>query len=210
MFNFLPREEKFYKMLASLEAHSTASARHLKTLILERHTSEKAHQADEAIKKAKFAAKKEMETLTQEICRTLITPFDREDLQEFGATLYHIPKQIEKIKDRILTHDLYPFNEDFNRFADIIEREAQAMSELVAELNGKFNSRTINDKAAIIHELEDQGDVVLGQLIAHVFHDIADTREVILRKDIYEMLEDVTDMYRDAANIALRIVLKHT
>ena len=34
--------------------------------------------------------------------------------------------------------------------------------------------------------------------------------EVILRKDIYEMMEDVTDMYRDAANIALRIVLKHT
>ena len=37
-----------------------------------------------------------------------------------------------------------------------------------------------------------------------------DMKELILRKDIYDMLEKVIDRYRDAAGVALQIVLKHS
>lgn len=210
MINLLPREDKFFKMLKDLESHANTSARLLKTLVEKRDDRQAIKQAAEGIYKSKRESKKSMEVITQEICRTLITPFDREDIQEFSHVLYGIPKLIAKITDRMLTHDIHPFNGDFNKFVEIIEREADAMSSVVAELSGKLNSKTINNKAAILHELEDQGDVILGQLIASSFHDIADTRELILRKDIYEMLEDVTDLYRDAANVALQIILKHS
>jgi uncharacterized protein Yka (UPF0111/DUF47 family) len=210
MLNLLPREDKFYKMLKELESQAHISARLLKSLVDNRHDADAIKQASEGIYKAKRESKKAMEVITQEICRTLITPFDREDIQQFAAVLYNIPKMVAKITDRMITHAIYPFNGDFNKFVDIIEREADAMSAVVAELSGKLNSKTVHAKAAILHELEDQGDVILGQLIASSFHDIADTRELILRKDIYEMLEDVTDLYRDAANVALQIILKHS
>jgi uncharacterized protein Yka (UPF0111/DUF47 family) len=210
MFNLLPREEKFIKMLTDLDNHASLSARQLKILVANRHDLEAMRLASEAIGKSRWEAKKTLELITQEICRTLITPFDREDIQQFAAVLYHIPKLIAKITDRMLTHKMQSFNGDFERFTAIIERQAEAMSTVLQEFSGKLNSRTINAKAAILHELEDQGDVVLGQLIASSFNEIADTRELILRKDIYEMLEDVTDQYRDAANVALQIMLKHT
>jgi hypothetical protein len=210
MFNLLPREDKFYKMLKDLDVQANASARLLKRLMEQRHDSSATQKVSADIYHAKREAKKVLEVLTQEICRTLITPFDREDIQQFASVLYNIPKLCAKITDRVLTHDMYPFNGDFNKFVDIIEREAEAMSAVVNELSGHLNSKTVNAKAAILHELEDQGDVVLGQLIASSFHDISDVRELILRKDIYEMLEDVTDLYRDAANVALQIILKHS
>jgi uncharacterized protein Yka (UPF0111/DUF47 family) len=210
MFNFLPREEKFIKMLMELEAHANQSCRLLKVMVELRAEASAIEQASEGIRRSKREAKKVMEHITQEICRTLITPFDREDIQEFAVSLYHIPKLIDKITVRLLTHDMHPFNGDFNKFVEIIERQAEAMSAVIKEFSGKLNTKTVNAKAAILHELEDQGDVVLGQLIASSFHDIADIRELILRKDIYEMLEDVTDQYRDAANVALQIILKHS
>jgi uncharacterized protein Yka (UPF0111/DUF47 family) len=210
MFSLLPREEKFIKMLMDLERYANQSCRLLKTMVEKRDDADAIREASEGIRKSKREAKKALEVITQEICRTLITPFDREDIQEFAVVLYHIPKLIDKITVRLLTHDMHPFNGDFNQFVAIIERQAEAMSAVVHEFSGKLNTKTVNAKAAILHELEDQGDVVLGQLIASSFHDIADIRELILRKDIYEMLEDVTDQYRDAANVALQIILKHS
>ncbi len=210
MFNLLPREDKFLKMLQDLEMASNRCSRLLKKLVEHRDDEAVVKEAAEEIYRHKREAKKIQETLTQEICRTLITPFDREDLQEFAVALYNIPKLVTKITDRLNTHHMYPYNGDFNKFVELIDRQAEAMSALIRELSGKLNSRTVNAKAAILHELEDQGDVVLGQLIASSFHDIEDVRELILRKDIYEMLEDVTDQYRDAANVAMQIILKHT
>lgn len=210
MFSLLPREEKFLKLLMDMERHANQSCRLLKTMVEKRDDANAISEAAEGIRKSKREAKKSLEIITQEICRTLITPFDREDIQEFAVVLYHIPKLIDKITVRMLTHDMHPFNGDFNKFVEIIERQAEAMSAVLHEFSGKLNTKTVNAKAAILHELEDQGDVVLGQLIASSFHDIADVRELILRKDMYEMLEDVTDQYRDAANVALQIILKHS
>lgn len=210
MLNLLPREDKFHKLISELEAQANASARMLKDLIEKRGDSAAITEISQGISENKREAKKVLESLNQEICRTLITPFDREDIQAFSVLLYNIPKLIEKIKERIITHNIYPYNNDFNKFAEIIERQADALEAVVQELSGKFNARTINAKAAVLDELEDQGDAVLGQLIASSFHDIADVRELMIRKDIYEMLEDVTDLYRDASNVAHQIVLKHT
>jgi uncharacterized protein len=209
LLSILPREEKFYHMIDELAAYANTSARLLVTLI----KSDNPHEiitAGQEISKSKAEAKKLYELLTAEVCRTFVTPFDREDLQAFADVLYNIPKLIEKIQDRLITHKLRHFNHDFTRMVEIIGLEANALDEVIRILNNGRKIREMHDKSAVLHDLEDRGDHLLGQLIAELFFSIQDTRELILRKDIYEMLEDVTDFYRDCANLALRIILKHS
>ena len=55
-----------------------------------------------------------------------------------------------------------------------------------------------------------KGDLMLGELLVSLFNEGHTVRDLILRKDIYDMLEKVIDRYRDAAGVALRIVLKHS
>ena len=43
--------------------------------------------------------------LTEQLCKTFITPLEREDIQALAAALYKIPKTVEKIGERIL---IYP------------------------------------------------------------------------------------------------------
>jgi uncharacterized protein Yka (UPF0111/DUF47 family) len=208
-FDFLPREEKFYRMLEDLAAKSYASTKLLNDLV-ELPDRESHMRVRQEISALKSESKKVFESITAEVCRTFITPFDREDIQAFATDMYKIVKIIEKISDRMTTHELRPAYEDFNKQAAIILREAEAMAHVIKELSSGRNTKNIYEKTAVLHELEDQGDVLLGKMIADLFYNVQDTRELILRKDIYEMFENVIDYYRDAANVALQIILKHS
>ncbi|MEM0951069.1 MAG: DUF47 family protein [Cyanobacteria bacterium P01_H01_bin.74] len=210
IFSLLPREEKFIKLLTSLEGYANESARLLKTIVDERNNERLVNTAAENIHHTRKASKKIIILITQEICRTLVTPFDREDIQEFATVLYQIPKRVDKAMARMLTHEIHPFENDFNQLVDIIDRQTEALDTVIQELKGTLSTKTIHTKVGVLDELEEEGDVALSNLIASSFMSIADTRELILRKDIYELLESITDLYRDAANIVLRIILKHS
>lgn len=207
--NLLPKEEKFYHMLEAMVRHAHTSVAELTTLV---HSEDTAQQqaAAEKIAEAKAEAKAVFNQLNLEVCRTFVTPFDREDLQEFAATLYHIPKLINKTQDRLLANELSPKDDDFFKLVDIISRQALLLDEVMAMLKKTPNLNTMNAKVGEIHELEDKGDQLLGEFITQLFGSKTFTPRMILRKDVYEMLEDITDFYRDCANVALRIVLKHS
>lgn len=207
--SLLPQEKKFYTLIGELSDYANQSAYLLVTLMAS-NTPEAMAETGQKILAAKTDAKKSYESMTTAVCQTFVTPFDREDIQAFADTLYNIPKLIEKIQSRILSHKLQAHNKDFNRMTDIIVREADALSGVIHILNNGQKLKEMHDKVAVLHELEDQGDRLLGQLITEAFDDIQDTRELILRKDIYSMLERVTDYYRDCANLALQIILKHS
>lgn len=210
LFNLLPKEEKFYDMMGELNAHAHESARQLAVLV---HASnaEQRKEAAQRIRDSKDSAKKVMTTTVKEVCQTFITPFDREDIQELSSAFYNIPKLIGKIQDRMIRHDLEPVDDDFNQFADVITRQADIMEDIMMMLKKSPKLHKINEKVELIHELEDKGDHLLGDMLQQAFQvRLSTPAGLILRKDVYEMLEDVTDFYRDCANIALRIVLKHS
>jgi uncharacterized protein Yka (UPF0111/DUF47 family) len=209
LFSLLPQEKKFFTLLGELAQAANTCVRNLQTLLNSTDAAVIEH-ASQGISQAKSHAKHQMQTLNEEVCRTFVTPFEREDLQAFASVLYTVPKLTEKIKNRLTAHHLVSRDNDFNKMMDLVIRMADALDEVMEEIFNGHKLQNIHAKAAVLHELEDQGDVLLGQLILDGFNHIEDTRELILRKDLYEMLEDITDYYRDAANVALQIALKHT
>lgn len=204
-----PKDNKFCVFLESLSSEARVCALHLKTFVESADAGEQARAA-ESITAARRRAKDITAQVTAELCRTYITPFDREDIQDIAADLYKIPKTIDKIKERLLTHGLESIKGDFSRQIDLIVQEAEAMEDMVRELTKGFDNDRIIAKAAQLQELENKGDIVLSELLVTLFRDSTDTRDLILRKDIYDMLEKVVDRYRDAAGVALQIVLKHS
>ncbi len=194
-------------MLAALSAHAHACAAHLKTFV--ESTDEAARAAaSKGIGDCKAAAKDMLGKVTAELCRSYITPFDREDIQEFSSQLYKVVKTMEKVHERMQLHGLSSYREDFSRQTALIVREAEAMDTMVAELS-KGHNLEIQQQVAKLQDLELKGDVVLGELLVALFDEGHSTRDLILRKDIYDMLEKVIDRYRDAGSVALQIVLKH-
>ncbi len=204
-----PKDNKFCVLLEGLSAEAQGCALYLKTFVESTDAAEQA-RAGAAIEAARKRSKELTAQVTAELCRTYITPFDREDIQDIAADLYKIPKTIEKIKERLATHGIASVKGDFSRQIDLIVQEAEAMEEMMKELTKGHDDDRIIAKAAVLQELENRGDTILGELLVSLFKENTDARDLILRKDIYDMLEKVVDRYRDAAGVALQIVLKHS
>jgi len=205
----MPREDKFHVLMKSLGACAHRGAILLKDYV---------ESQDEAARRAlgqdiadnKITAKGLMERITQEAALTFVTPFDREDIQDLSAHLYKIPKTIDKIRERMDLHGIQSDAGDFSRQADLIVQEAAAMEEILEALTNHKDPRLIVEKERVLNALEVQGDEILGEMLKKLFTAPQDVRDLLLRKDIYDMLEKVLDRYRDAAGIALQIVLKHS
>ena len=204
----LPSEGKFYRYLEQLSAEAHTSATHLKTFVESKDPRTRT-EAGRAVSDCRNQAKKISTEVTKELCLTFITPFDREDIQQFSSYLYKITKSIEKVRQYIDLHDLHAVD-DLPRQIDLIIQEADAMDSMVQALIKGGKPEQIVEKAALLDALENKGDAVLSELLVGLMRDTKDVRLMILRKDIYDLLERAIDGYRDAAGIALQIALKHS
>lgn len=201
----LPREEKFYDFIRQLSAQAGMSARHLKTFVHSRDTVER-KLASESIRACKAEAKRISAETTRELCRTFITPFDREDIQDFASGLYRIPKTIDKVREYLEMHNVNAVTPQI----DVIIEESNAMENMVEALLQGGKIKQIMQKAELLDQLENRGDEVLSGLLTALLRDTQDVRQLILHKDLYDMLEKVIDRYRNAAEVALQIALKNS
>ena len=160
----LPSEDKFYVLLRAMSAQAKTG-----TELLQQFTKEPVGPARESIGRKIAACKAEAKslsaTMTREISLSFVTPFDREDLQEFSTHLYKISKTIDKIRERFELHDLQSDGGDFSRQVDLIVQEAAAMEEIVEALTKKGGEKAIIAKVDELHDLETRGDDVLGELL---------------------------------------------
>lgn len=209
MPRLVPQANQFNDLLGALSAQACASAQNLKIFITAGNEAER-DKAGTAITNARTSSKELSMNVTQELCRSFITPFDREDIHELAENLYKIPKMIEKIKGRIILHKMLSQPEDFSPQVDIIVDEASAMEEIMHSLLKGDNNKKILDKIAILRDLENKGDDVRNQLLTALFSSQCEIRDLLLRRDIHDMLEKVVDRFRDAANVAFEIVLKNS
>lgn len=206
----LPQEDKFFKLMRAASVQAQTAAAILKKFVETDNDSERESYGRE-LAQCKAESKRISEQITKELSLSFITPFDREDIQDLSSNLYKIPKTIDKIRERMALHGLKSHRGDFSRQLDLIVQEASAMQDIIDALTRKGAAKTVVEKVAELHDLENRGDELLGTMLVSLFEDdSSDIRNLILRKDIYDMLEKVLDRYRDAAGIALQIVFKHS
>lgn len=209
LFNLLPKEEKFFTHLTTMAEHANTCAHLLKDYVSANDSAARTRKSAE-VSACKAQSKKIIGQLTEDLCRSFITPFDREDIQAFAQQLYRITKIIEKVIHRMELHDLIKDRSDFVRQTDLIVSEAEVMIDMVSDLIAKKNSREVTKKVGLLHDLEQRGDDVLQDLTRELFSQNREARELILRKDIYDMLEKAVDGYRNVAAVTLQIVLKYS
>jgi len=205
----IPRQDQFYTYLTDLCTKANLCAGFLKTYI-EAPDLAAREKVRENIAACRAQSKAIMKNMTDELCRSFITPFDREDIQSFAQYLYRIPKIIEKVVQRMELHGLKGARADFCRQIDLIVEESRVMGETVTDLIHRNHTKQVMQKVTQLQELEQKGDDILQELLMSLFSEEHDVKDLILHKDIYDLLEKVIDCYRDAANVTLQIVLKYS
>ncbi|MDR1789247.1 MAG: DUF47 domain-containing protein, partial [Opitutaceae bacterium] len=96
------KDEKFYDLLEESAAAAQSSARYLAGFLKELAASGGVPSGN--LDDFTFSRRKDKritQQITEELCRTFVTPLEREDIEALSTALYRIPKIIEKIAIQI-------------------------------------------------------------------------------------------------------------
>jgi uncharacterized protein len=205
----LGHDEKFFDLLESSAEQADQSVHHLVALLAELERKESPQSLEEFV----FRRRKDKQItqeLTEQLCKTFITPFEREDIQALASSLYKIPKTVEKIGERILIcpDDLHGRN--FKSHLDLLDQAAEAVLAMVKALRRGTDAATAREKNARLQTIEGDADKLELDLLRDLYHGDYEPKQIIFLRDLYELLEKVIDRCRDAGNIILQIVLKYS
>ena len=166
-------------------------------------------QSLEAFVHSRREDKRITQELTEQLCKTFITPLEREDIQALAAALYKIPKTVEKIGERILICPQDLHGRSFAKQVEFLDQAAEAVLAMVKELRKGTDIATVRDMNDNLQTIEGDADKLELDLLRDLYHGNYDTKHMIFLRDLYDLLEKVIDRCRDAGNIVLQVVLKY-
>src|SRR6267154_1519662 len=94
------RDQKFYDLLEASAEEALTSTKLLSNYLQRIESYRSAADLDEFIL-SRRKDKKITSRITEELCKTFVTPLEREDIEALSLALYRIPKIVEKIVERL-------------------------------------------------------------------------------------------------------------
>ncbi len=204
----LGKDDKFFGLLeASAEEarHSVQALIKVLAHASKTTTLEEFHQAKEADKKI-------TEQINEALITTFVSQLEKDDIEVLSASLYKIPKTVEKIAERIIIASAVVREVDFSRHVALLDAATQKVVALVKLLRnlgaGQLDrAKEINGQ---LQQIEAEADGLILEILKDLFSGRHDPTKVLALKDLYELLEKVIDRCRDAGNIVTHIVLKNS
>ena len=148
--------------------------------------------------------------MTEQLSRTFVTPLEREDIEALSFALYRIPKQIEKIVERIAIYPGKVSAGAFARQAELMLQAADALVFMVKQLRGGTSMEKIQEANDRLQHAEGEADKLMIVLLKELYHGPCDAKELFIMQKTFEMVEQAVDRCRNAGNIVVQIVLKHS
>jgi predicted phosphate transport protein (TIGR00153 family) len=145
----------------------------------------------------------------EQLHRSLITPFDREDIALLAHSLDDVTDFIHAAADAML---LYRVQHPTKRAKELAGIAVEAVSEVekaVSEMHNRIGRKQLLKRCIEINRLENLGDRVYRSGMAELFDDAADIADVIKWREIYNHMESVIDRCEDIANILEGVAMKY-
>ena len=199
-------DDKFFALLEASAAEARASVQHLDKLL--RHTGD--IQTIEDLVRTRRNDKRITEEISNELCRTFVTPFEREDIEALSFSLYKIPKCIEKFGEKFLLGRPRMESREFNRQMELLTQAVETVADMVTRLRQHAKLETMKALNDRLHGLEAEADRLMMDMTRELYSGRHEALRVIIILDLYGTLEKVVDRCRDAGNIVFQIVLKYS
>src|SRR5260370_15345720 len=205
----LGQDEKFFDLLEASAQQADSSVHELVALLAQvEHGA--SPQSLEAFVHSRREDKRITQELTEQLCKTFITPLEREDIQALAAALYKIPKTVEKIGERILICPQDVLGRDFRTQVEHLDQAAETVLAMVKQLRKGTDAATAREMNNKLQSIEGEADKLELDLLRDLYQGDYKTKQVIFLRDLFELIEKVIDRCRDAGNIILQVVLKHS
>ena len=202
----LGHDDKFFKLLeeSAIEAQNSVQ------LLVEMLREPVGGVTLDGFVQARRKDKRITEEITEQLCKTFVTPLEREDIESLSTALYKIPKTVEKFSEKFLLCRSHIREVEFSHQIKILEQTTDTVTQMVKKLRHRANLETMKDHNDRLHHLEGEADKLMLELVKDLYSGKHEPLRVIITLDLYETLERIVDRCRDAGNVIFQIVLKYS
>lgn len=207
MFNFLPKDDKFFDQLDSLARMLVNGAEQLSALLQTFPKFDAQRQEIEELrKKAGELAQNSLAILDH----AFITPLDREDILALISGMNAVIQAIAELSERLKLYpmeNLYPNLTAQSR--NLLEFAIQ-VQEIMAGLRKKTTLSELADGSMKkLQVLEDKVRNDRKEFLGQLFTEKSDPIELIKKKDLHDLLEEALSRMSEITQILARVLLKN-
>jgi uncharacterized protein len=206
----LGKDDKFFDLLEAGADEAKASVNLFSVYLKKLADSNGAHGTLDDFVQTRRKEKRIRYMMTEELSKTFVTPLEREDIEALSFALYRIPKQVEKIVERLSIYPGRVPHSAFQRQAELMSQAAEAVAFMVKQLRGGTHIEKIREANDRLQFAEGEADKVMLGLLKDLYHGPYDAKELVILQELYEMVEQAVDRCRNAGNIVVQIVLKYS
>ena len=205
-FSLIPREHRFFELFEKSAQNMVKAAQRLKELVDEwdnigarvSEITELEHEGD---------------TITHQIMeqlhRTFVTPFDREDIALLADAMDDVVDRIRDAADAMYIYKVNRPDQNARELSAVIVQAATEVEKIVPQLRHRAQFKQILERCVEINRLENMADRIWRTAMSELFDDTTDIKEIIKWREIYESMENATDRCEDVANVLEGVALKH-
>ena len=205
-FSFFPKEAAFFTLFRKGAGISVQVAEKLQEMLY------KLESPEESLK-AITQLEHEGDTVTHEIIallhRTLITPFDREDIALLAHSLDDVTDFMEASVDAMILYKVSGPTDRAKELSDVMVDICKEVERAVTEIEQSINLKKMLNRCIEINRLENIADRIYRAALADLFSDQKDMAFIIKWREIYEYMESAIDSCEDIANVLEGVALKY-
>lgn len=205
---FVVKEKKFYPLYIEQAANIETAARHLMELLQEQDV-DKITTLYKQIKDVEHAGDKITAKVYEELNKTFVTPFDREDINALASKMDTLLDFILDVARKILMYRPKHTNHLLNAMGQYIVEDAILLQGIMSQLEFiQKRPQDIIEKCARIKKIEHDVDDLYEEFMSDVFANEKDAIELVKLKNIGQALEDATDSAKDVCDTVRSIIIK--
>jgi uncharacterized protein len=204
-FRMTPSGSTFFGLLALLAQELVVGADTLAQLlgadqagrrVIAEKMREIEHSADEAT-----------HTIMQQLNKTFVTPFDRDDIYVLASSLDDCMDRMEEASDLIALYKIEVLPAGVTDQIHVLQRAAELTAEAMPRLRalGELNAYWVE-----INRLENHADRTYRRLLAELYANETDAIRLMKLKEVVDTLERGADAFEKVANTVETIALKES
>jgi predicted phosphate transport protein (TIGR00153 family) len=205
-FSLIPRERKFFAFFEQSAQNAVKIAQQLKDMV---YIWENVKERVGIIDDLEHEGDAITHQIFEQLHRSVITPFDREDIALLAHSLDDVSDFVHEAADAML---LYKVARPTGRAKELVDIVVQAVAEVgkaVSEIHDRVGRKHLRERCVEIHRLENIGDGIFRSAMAELFDDSTDFAGLIKWREIYTHMESVIDRCEDIANILEGVAIKY-
>jgi len=202
-FRLIPRDNGFYPLFEKQAATAVDTAIQLQKLM---SSLPIVSDRVDTIVAAERAGDEVMRMVRNRLETSIVTPFDREDIQTLANSLDDVLDEMRAAADLAHLHQLSSPLDGIDDLVDLLRKIVEANRTLVGKLSTLHDVHRDLDE---IDTLESTADATYRRIMAELFSGRYEALDILKWKDVVEAVERAINAVEDASDVIQAIAVKH-